>query len=112
MAKTTKHTALDNKLENIESRKDSQVDIADTILTGRQKDDDTRQQVAKLFVNAYFVLLALILIGVPTYNWLVYKGSNDPNLTIALKDTILTYSAVIGPTMGLVVAYYFENKDK
>lgn len=34
-------------------------------------------------------------------------GKTD--LLIPSKDAILTYSAVVGPTFGLVVAYYFKT---
>ena len=105
-------TKLDAIVDSIEGVDEVQSEKAELLKTGQQKDDDTRQKVARFFVRAYFVLLGLILISVPAYNWLVYRGTQDGALLLSLKDTVLTYSAVVGPTMGLVVAYYFENKNR
>jgi len=76
-----------------------------------QRDNETRQEVAKKFVKYYFVILILIIVGVPTYNYLVYRSARSIDLLLPLKDIILTYSAVVGPTLGLVVAYYFKTKN-
>ena len=82
------------------------------IATGQEKDDDTRQEVARKFVRYYFLLLMLIIIGVPAYNATMYALVNNNDLAISFKDAILTYSAVVGPTVGLVVAYYFKSKQE
>ena len=74
-----------------------------------EDDNRTRQKLAQKFVNFYFGILVLIIVGVPLYNYLMIIN-HQPSLVIALKDAILTYSAVIGSTFGLVVAYYFQSK--
>lgn len=108
----TKRQAVNRKLESIIELHDDQSQTNAQIVTGSQKDDDTRQEVAKKFVKYYFLLLALIIIGIPAYNAGMYALAQTNDLAISLKDTILTYSAVVGPTVGLVVAYYFKSKQE
>jgi len=79
--------------------------------TSTEKDDDTRQKVARKFVDFYFGILILIVIGVPFYNYLIFEYTGSTDLVLSFKDAILTYSAVVGPTVGLVVAYYFKNNS-
>jgi len=75
-------------------------------------DADTRQKIAKLFVIVYFVLLGLLIVGTPVYNLVAYHVTgSDKALQISLTDIIQTYSAVVGPTLGFVVAYYFKSKN-
>lgn len=112
MPKTTRTTELAEKFEAFEQTADGQQKATRTIVTGQQKDDDTRQEVARKFVRYYFLLLMLIIIGVPAYNALMYSMVHSNDLGISLKDAILTYSAVVGPTVGLVVAYYFKTKQE
>lgn len=101
------------ELEQLKDLVDDLQESSTTLKTGSEKDDDTRQEVAKKFVNFYFWLLVLVLVGVPLYNSLMYVLHGNADLSISLKDTILTYSAVVGPTVGLVVAYYFKtHSDK
>lgn len=73
-------------------------------------DDQTRKEVALRFVKYYFLILILIVIGVPVYNLVVAANNYSDAIIIPLKDTVLTYSAVVGPTLGLVIAYYFKSK--
>ena len=70
----------------------------------------TRHEVAKLFAQFYFFIIVLIFIGVLIFNYLSYRSFKDPAILVPLKDILLTYAAIIGPTLGLVIAYYFENK--
>lgn len=77
-----------------------------------QKDTDTRQKIARIFVYFYFAIMIIVIIGVPAYNATMYALAGNNELAISLKDTILTYSAVVGPTVGLVVAYYFKSKQE
>jgi len=74
-------------------------------------DDDTRQKIAKKFINYYFGIMILIIVGVPAYNFAMYND-NKPTVYVSIREAILTYSAVAGPTFGLVVAYYFKEKNK
>lgn len=98
-------------LDQLEQDKASQEQVAKVISSSTSGDDETRQKVAKMFVHYYFSLFILIIIGVPVYNYLMYQVAHSPNLIISIKDAILTYSAVAGPTFGLVVAYYFKSKS-
>lgn len=109
-----KDSPFAEQLENVQESNQTTSDSSDERLklSREEKDDDTRQQVAKKFVRYYFELLTLIIVGIPIYNILVFRLTGSSELTIPFKDAILTYSAVVGPTVGLVVAYYFESKNK
>lgn len=74
-------------------------------------DSRTRQQIAKIFVYIYFALLTLIIIGAPVYNIVAIRVTGRNDLVIPLTDIIQTYSAVVGPTLGFVIAYYFKSKN-
>jgi hypothetical protein len=101
------------RLEQLDTGLDNVIEANEKLAaTGTQKDDDTRQEVAKKFVRYYFLLLTLIIIGVPAYNAVMYALVHSNDLNISIKDAILTYSAVVGPTVGLVVAYYFKSKQE
>ncbi len=109
-----KDSPFAEQLENVQESNQTTSNSSDERLklSREEKDDDTRQQVAKKFVRYYFELLTLIIVGIPIYNILVFRLTGSSELTIPFKDAILTYSAVVGPTVGLVVAYYFESKNK
>lgn len=111
MPKTTRNAELTERLEAYEQTIDGQ-EVALKTITGQQKDDDTRQEVARKFVRYYFLLLMLIIVGVPAYNAVMYAMVGNNDLALSFKDAILTYSAVVGPTVGLVVAYYFKSKHE
>ncbi|HSX31391.1 MAG TPA: hypothetical protein VLE99_05735 [Candidatus Saccharimonadales bacterium] len=96
--------------EQVEQTQVTQQKVAKVLATP-SGDDATRQKVAKMFVHYYFWILILIIAGVPLYNYLMFKHAGSPGLIVSLKDAILTYSAVAGPTFGLVVAYYFKSKN-
>lgn len=74
-------------------------------------DADTRQKIARQFVTIYFVILALIVVGAPTYNLIAFKVTGGNNLQIKLGDIMQTYAAVVGPTLGFVIGYYFKSKN-
>lgn len=99
---------LESKIETIQEAAGQQRD--EVIVSSLEKDADTRQAVARKFVNYYFKILLLILLGIPVFNLFAYRVTGNTDLVIALKDMVLTYSAVVGPTLGLVVAYYFKSK--
>ena len=72
----------------------------------------TRSEIAREFVKLYFRILVIILVVVPTYNVGVLAfSSNNTELLLPLKDILLTFSAAIGPALGLVVAYYFKSSN-
>lgn len=76
-----------------------------------REDSLTRQRIARQFVTIYFALLALLLIGIPIYNIVVIRVTQRADLIIQLTDIVQTYSAVVGPTLGFVIAYYFKSKS-
>ena len=71
---------------------------------------DVRNTLAMTFVYCYFGILALIIFGVPIYNFLMLSIADEPLAVISVKDAILTYNAVVGSAFGLVVAYYFQSR--
>lgn len=88
-----------------------QVDASGVIEASKIEDNRTRQGIAKKFVTYYFAILIVIIVGVPAYNLAAYALTGNSSLAISFKDAILTYSAVVGPTVGLVVAYYFKTRN-
>lgn len=78
-----------------------------------QHDAKTRHELAGVFVICYFILFLIVLAGVPAYNFLVYARLNEAQeLILPLKDILLAYSAIVGPTVGMVIAYYFKSGGK
>jgi hypothetical protein len=74
---------------------------------------DTRRRIAERFVILYFVILIILTIGVPIYNLVAFRiGNHDQSLQIGLRDILQTYSAIVGPTLGFVIAYYFKSKNE
>lgn len=96
------------RLKDLQKLSESQEQSAAQIAAAQ--DTATRQTLAKMFVYFYFGLLLLIIIGVPSYNYFVYKLTHDHTLVISIKDALLTYSGVMGPTFGMVITYYFQSK--
>jgi hypothetical protein len=103
---------LIKRIEEFSEETAGQSSALTELATSQQIDDQTRQDVAKKFVRYYFLLLTLIIVGVPAYNAVMYALVHTNDLAIPFKDAILTYSAVVGPTVGLVVAYYFKSKQE
>lgn len=74
---------------------------------------DTRKKIAERFVIAYFILLGLLIIVVPVYNLVSFKIAGEQKiLQIPLGDILQTYSAIVGPVLGFVIAYYFKTKNE
>jgi hypothetical protein len=96
------------RLKDLQKLSESQEQSATETATAQ--DTATRQTLAKMFVYFYFGLLFLILVGVPTYNYFIYKVTHDSALVISIKDALLTYSGILGPTFGMVITYYFQSK--
>lgn len=114
MAATPKE--INKQIQDLNSqvrKQERSAEVFDAASQLKQSDSTTRQRIARLFVVAYFILLGLILIGVPIYNLIAYHATRDAkSLQVSLTDTIQTYSAVVGPTLGFVVAYYFKSKNE
>jgi Na+/glutamate symporter len=96
--------------EDLQKEKSQQEESVRDLIT--RQEGETRQALAKRFINYYFIILILVIVGVPIYNYLMYQVARQPDLIISIKDAILTYSAVTGSTFGLVVAYYFQSKKE
>lgn len=100
---------IDSELAKIKAMNAEQLEHAATLFkTSDDKDADTRQKVAICCVIGYFSGLILILLGVPFYNYAA--ATRESELLLSLKDTLLTYQAVVGTLVGAVVAYYFKTQ--
>ena len=74
---------------------------------------DTRKKIAQRFVFAYFGIMLILIIGVPVYNLFAIRVDDKQDLLIInLSDILQTYSAIVGPALGFVIAYYFKNKNE
>ncbi len=101
-------TQFDKSLATYHDDVTSQIDLVRQ-LSSQEKEDDTRQDVTKKFVKYYFWIMIALMIVTPLYNLATFWLFRNETLLIPFKDAILTYSAVVGPTFGLVVAYYFKT---
>ena len=71
----------------------------------RKHKDQTRSKIALIFTWSYFILIALVVIGIPLYNIFF------PDMKLDIKDTLLVISSVIGGPFGFVVGYYFKGSE-
>src|SRR5438067_1212682 len=109
----TAKEAIQEELGEVGELRSLQRDLQDFVRAQSKSDDNaTRQQIARRFVTIYFSLLGLIIVGIPLYNIAVVRLTGQYDLVIKLTDIIQTYSAVVGPTLGFVIAYYFKNKNE
>lgn len=113
MAKRSKKQ-LDQALKPLDLQAQQQQQVEDLKQTQLEPTDTgTRHLVAKLFVAAYFGLMMLIIIGVPIYNLVAFKIAGEQKiLQIPLGDILQTYSAIVGTSLGFVIAYYFKTKNE
>jgi len=112
MAKKTK-TEINKEIKDLDQTAQQQQQVDELRRPQLNPNDaDTRQRIALIFLVAYFSLLALLLIGIPVYNLIAFHTTgNDKELQISLNDVVQTYSAIVGPTLGFVIAYYFKSKN-
>ncbi len=68
--------------------------------------EQTRDVIARTVVQTFFLLLGVILIGVPVYN-----ANVASDLRLDLPDLLQQYSAILGPVLGFVIGYYFKSKN-
>jgi len=68
--------------------------------------DETRAKIALFVVRAFFILIGIVLIGVPLYNLFV----NDTRM-LSVVDLISMLSGVISAPFGFVVGYYFKGTE-
>ena len=69
-----------------------------------KNESEARNKIANQFVYGYFGILLIIFIGIPLYNLIAPERS-----LLSLAEILQGYSAVIGPLIGFVVAYYFKT---
>ncbi len=109
----TKTRNFNKEIKDLDSQAQEQIKAIDNSVYIKSPEDDTRHKIAKSYVRIYFILLGIIIIGVPIYNLVAYKATNSETiLQIKLSDLIQTYSAIVGPTLGFVIAYYFKSKNE
>lgn len=110
--RTKKEITEQIKSLNLEAREQQEVEELKRPLL-EPTDTGTRQKIAKLFVIAYFGLMILLIIGVPIYNLVSFKIAGEQEiLQIPLGDILQTYSAIVGTSLGFVIAYYFKTKNE
>lgn len=108
MATTKRSSAFDKAYEKYYGENSALIeDVRE--LSSQEKEDDTRHEVTRKFVKYYFWILIILMVTTPAYNIISFWLFQKNDLLIPFKDAILTYSAVVGPTFGLVVAYYFKT---
>lgn len=69
--------------------------------------DETRAMIAKTFTCGFFIIVAIILVGIPIYN--LYAPSQN---VMDVKDMLIAVSSVIGGPFGFVVGYYFKGSEE
>ena len=67
--------------------------------------DKSRKHIAYVFVYGYIILVSVIVVGVPLYNWLIL---GDPK-QLELDKILAQVGALIGSPLGFVVGYYFKE---
>lgn len=97
--------------EKVEQRNKERKDELDSYNPAKSE-GETRQSLAKFFVYSFFLILVLILICVPLYNFLIYVETGSAELRLDLNDLLLTYSSVVGPILGFVIGYYFKSRGE
>ncbi len=69
--------------------------------------DETRSKIALFVTQWYFYLTALILVGVPFYNYLVPTTAN----AFSVKDMLSAFSGATSGIFGFIVGYYFKGSE-
>jgi hypothetical protein len=112
MAKRAK-SKLPQELRNLDqAAKVQQREVQQLYQPPEYIEADTRRKIAERFVLLYFALLIILTIGIPIYNLVAFRvGDQEQSLQLSLSDILQTYSAIVGPTLGFVIAYYFKSKN-
>lgn len=74
-----------------------------------EKQEDTRSEIAKVFVYGFFILLILSVAIVPVFNALMYRVSGNKDLFIDLYQLITLLGSTVGTSLGFVTGYYFKS---
>lgn len=104
------------RLENQEGIKKEFDNLKSTIKAGKSKapkihPDDSRHDIAKWFINKYFIFTGLILLTSLVYNSII-SHVTDPCTFMQINVSYIV-SFLIGQittTLGIVVGFYFKNK--
>jgi hypothetical protein len=74
--------------------------------------DETRSEIALIVVKCFFLLIGIVLVGVPVYNVaVVYQAGGGVEMILSVKDLVLVVSGVISGPFGFVVGYYFKGVE-
>ncbi len=74
--------------------------------------DHQRARIANVFVWGFFILIGLVVILIPTYNYLIYNTIKNNELLIDLKDILSIIGSIVGSSLGFVIGYYFKSGEK
>lgn len=69
--------------------------------------DKSRAKIAFTFVRWYFVLIFIVVIGLPIYGKWIGNAQ-----TIDLNGTLTQLGTLLGTPLGFVVGYYFKEDRK
>lgn len=70
--------------------------------------DKSRKHIAFVFVYGYIIIVGIIIIGIPLYNWLALSKPDS----LELEKTLAQVGALIGSPLGFVVGYYFKEDSQ
>ncbi len=79
----------------------------------KQHKAQTQSDLAKIFIKWYFVILIVVLLYVPFYNWIAthFLGGNGKDTLISVRDAFLMISGAVTPLLAFVLGHYFKGKD-
>jgi hypothetical protein len=67
--------------------------------------DKSRKHIAFVFVYGYIIIVALIIAGVPLFNFFALDNKD----ALDLEKILAQAGALIGSPLGFVVGYYFKE---
>jgi hypothetical protein len=102
-------TSIDEQIERIYSDIDLVGQLSASDL--QRIESETRDFIARSTIKYFFMLFAVVLIGVPVYNFLVAANGLNTDLVLNLSDLMQQYGATLGPVLGFVIGYYFKTKS-
>jgi hypothetical protein len=72
--------------------------------------ENTRSQLARLFILGYFITICAAAIFPAVYNALIASSKELPPIDI--KEFVTVIAGFIGTPLGFVIAHYFQTADK
>jgi hypothetical protein len=70
----------------------------------------TQADLAKLFINYYFLFISGVLIFILVYNLMSVRLFSGKD-TIGLRDGFMMVSSTITPILTFILGHYFKGKD-